>query len=72
LAISQTINDPEINLETITKIVNEEIEDLTDILDNLSTEFKSTHQMEMSKEEKREVLSKDLLKIIKRTHLRLA
>jgi len=72
IAVLQTVNDPEAELNKVKSIVNEELEDLADMLDNLRAEFKSSNLMDISKEELREVLTSDFLKSLKITHVRLA
>lgn len=71
MAIQNTINDMNLDRETMCKIANTDIEDLNDILDNLKAEFKSRHKMNF-KEEKRAVKIMDFVENLSRSNLKLA
>jgi len=46
-AIMQTLNDHELNFAKMKELSFVELEDLTDMLDNLRSEFKSWHLMDV-------------------------
>lgn len=71
IAVMQSVNDTDIDITKLREIVNTELEDLQDMLDNLRAEFKHAYRMNMN-ESAREVNTKEFLKSLKRTHLRLA
>lgn len=74
MAVSQIINEQDnqgVKVRDITKMVNTELEDLTDMLDNLRAEFKQKHGMGIN-EQPREIKSSDFLRGIRKTHQRLA
>lgn len=53
------------------KSINFELEDMEEMIENLKTEFKSKNQMQF-KEEVKEVESKDFLKSLQNSHIKLA
>lgn len=73
-AISQIINDKETldnAINSVTDTINSELEDLHDMMDNLRSEFKSKHGLEIN-EEQRECYTTEFMKGIRRTQNRLA
>lgn len=70
-ALVSTINDSQLERENLCLIANADLEDISDMLDNLKTEFKSRNKMEY-KEELRDVNSIDFLENISRAHIRLS
>lgn len=70
-AIMQTLNDHELNFEKVKEVSFVELEDLTDMLDNLRAEFHSWHLMDVNEPE-RELDSIEFIKALKRTHSRNA
>ena len=71
MALISTINDPSLTREDIQSIANADLEDITDMLDNLRAEFKSRYKMD-SKEEAREVNTIEFLENLSRAQVRLA
>ena len=70
-ALMCTLNDHDQTWEVVKECCNNELEDLTDMLDNLRMEFKSHHFMVVN-EVSRQLESVDIIMGFKRTHSRLA
>jgi len=68
-AILQILNDHNLNYAQAKEITFVELEDLNDMLDNTSAEFKSWHLMDVD-EPKRELDSMEFIKGLKHTHAR--
>lgn len=65
------VNDTKLPITELRTSANSELEDISEMLDNLKVEFKSRYQMDY-KEEKRDIKITDFLEHLSRAHIRLA